>query len=341
MLKKYPVIGYYVKKIAGYVLTIWGALTVTFLLFRLIPTNPIESWVRSLEQQYSVGIEGGGDMAEYYMEQFGLTGSLWEQYWRYLYNVIIKRDLGPSFVNFPTPVQELLWRRLPWTMGLLTVSIIISWVTGLLIGAVAAWNRDTWAADALTNVSIALSQVPPYLIALFLVLFIGYQWGLLPTRGAWDAQYEIGFTWNFIRSVLTHSILPALSIIIVSLASWILSTRSLVVSNLGEDYLLYAEAKGLKPSKIMIGYALRNALLPQATGLALTLGTMMNGQLLIELTFVYPGLGELMSRAIQVFDYNTMMGIIILSVVAVMTASLVVDLLLPVLDPRVRTSISA
>jgi peptide/nickel transport system permease protein len=340
MLKKYPVIGYYVKKIFGYVLTIWGALTVTFLLFRLIPTNPIESWVRSLEQQYSVGIEGGENMAEFYMEQFGLTGSLWEQYWRYLYNVIIKRDLGPSFVNFPTPVQELLWRRLPWTLGLLTVSISISWVLGLLIGAIAAWNRDTWAADALTNVSIALSQVPPYLIALFLVLFLGYQWGLLPTRGAWDAQYEIGFTWDFIKSVISHSILPALSIIIVSLASWILSTRSLVVSNLGEDYLLYAEAKGLKPSNIMIGYALRNALLPQATGLALTLGTMMNGQLLIELTFVYPGLGELMSRAIQVFDYNTMMGIIILSVIAVMTASLVVDLLLPVLDPRVRTAIS-
>lgn len=341
MLKKYPVIGYYVKKIFGYVLTIWGALTVTFLLFRLIPTNPIESWVRSLEQTYSVSVEGGGEMAEYYMEQFGLTGSLWEQYWRYLYNVIIKRDLGPSFVNFPTPVQELLWQRLPWTLGLLTVSILISWVLGLLIGAVAAWNRDTRAADALTNVSIALSQVPPYLIALFLVLFLGYQWGLLPTRGAWDAQYEIGFTWDFIRSVLTHSVLPALSIIIVSLASWILSTRSLVVSNLGEDYLLYAEAKGLKPWKIMIGYALRNALLPQATGLALTLGTMMNGQLLIELTFVYPGLGELMSRAIQVFDYNTMMGIIILSVIAVMTASLLVDLLLPVLDPRVRTAISA
>ena len=340
MFKKYPVIAYYARKIVGYFLTIWGALTITFLLFRLMPADPVENWVRSLEQNYSVSIAEGADMAAYYREQFGLDGTLWEQYWRYLYNVVVKQDLGPSFVNFPTPVQDLLLQRLPWTLGLLSISIAISWVLGLLIGAVAAWNRDTWFSNALTNVSIALSQVPPYLVALFLVLFLGYQWQLLPTRGAWDAQYEIGFTWDFIRSVISHSILPALSVIIVSLASWILSTRSLVVSNLGEDYLLYAEAKGLKPSKIMIGYALRNALLPQATGLALTLGTMMNGQLLIELTFVYPGLGELMSRAITVFDFNTMMGIIILSVVSVMTASLVVDLLLPLIDPRVRTSIS-
>jgi peptide/nickel transport system permease protein len=340
MFKKYPVIAYYARKIVGYFLTIWGALTITFLLFRLMPADPVENWVRSLEQNYSVNIAGGANMAEYYREQFGLNGTLWEQYWRYLYNVVIKQDLGPSFINFPTPVQELLLQRLPWTLGLLSVSIAISWVLGLLIGAVAAWNRDTWFSNALTNISIALSQVPPYLVALFLVLFLGYQWKILPTRGAWDAQYQIGFTWDFIQSVLTHSILPALSIIIVSLAGWILSTRSLVVSNLGEDYLLYAEAKGLKPSKIMVGYALRNALLPQTTGLALTLGTMMNGQLLIELTFVYPGLGELMSRAITVFDFNTMMGIIILSVVSVMTASLIVDLLLPLIDPRVRTSMS-
>lgn len=340
MLQKYPIIGYYVKKLLGYVLTIWGTITITFFLFRLIPSNPVENWVRSLEQNYSVTVAGGEKMAEYYKEQFGLNGTIWEQYVRYLYNVIIKQDLGPSFVNFPTPVQDLLMQRLPWTLGLLSVSITISWIAGLLIGTVAAWYRDNWVSDLLTNGSIVLSQVPSYLIAIFLVLFLGYQWKLLPTRGAWDAQYEIGWTWDFIRSLLTHSILPALSIVIVSLSGWILSTRSLVINTLGEDYLLYADAKGLKPSKIMFTYALRNAILPQATGLALTLGAMMNGQLLIEMTFVYPGLGELMSRAISVFDFNTMMGIILLSVISVMTASLVVDLLLPVLDPRVRTAIT-
>lgn len=337
MFKRYPILAYYLRKIAVYLLTIWGALTITFFLFRLLPVDPVRTWLRNLEQQYSVQVKGGEEMADYYREQFGLDRSLPEQYVRWLYNTVVKRDLGPSFVNFPTPVTTLLARCLPWTVGLLGLSAVIAWVVGLLLGALAAWFRDTFFSSALTNLSISLSQVPPYLIALFLVLFLGYQWKLLPTRGAWDAQYAPGFNWDFIRSVISHGILPGLSIVIVSLAGWILSTRSLMVSILGEDYLLYAEAKGLKPVDIMRRYALRNALLPQATGLALTLGFVMSGQLLIEIFFVYPGVGDLMNRAIRLFDFNTVMGCIVLSVVSVMTASLLVDLLLPLIDPRVRT----
>jgi len=341
LLRKYPVLDYYFRKLFTYFITIFGALTITFFMFRLIPSDPIQNWVKSLEQQYSVSLEGGEQMVAAYREKFGLTGTLWEQYVRYMYNVIFKFDLGPSFIAFPTPVAVLMARAIPWTMALLSVSLALSWVLGLLIGSIAAWFRDSPISDAITNISIGLSQVPSYLIALFLVLFIGYQWKLLPTRGAFDAQYEIGWSWNFIKSVASHSLLPALAIVIVSLSSWILSTRSLVISNIGEEYLLYAEAKGLKPWDIMVKYALRNTLLPQATGLALTMGSMMNGQLLIENMFVYPGLGQVMGRAVAIFDYNTMMGIIILSVVSVMTASLLVDLLLPIIDPRVRTAISA
>jgi len=341
LLRKYPILSYYASKIFAYVLTIFGALTITFFMFRLIPSNPIQNWIKGLERTYSVSIEGGEAMVNSYKEKFGMTGTLWQQYTRYMYNVIFKGDLGPSFIAFPTPVEDLLLAAIPWTMGLLSVSIAISWVLGLLVGTVAAWFRDSSISNAITNVSIGLSQIPSYLIALFLVLFIGYQWKLLPTRGAFDGQYAIGWSWDFIKSVISHSFLPALAIVIVSLAGWILSTRSLVISNMGEDYLLYAEAKGLKPWDIMVKYALRNAMLPQATGLALTMGSMMSGQLLIENMFVYPGLGQVMGRAIAIFDYNAMMGIIILSVVSVMTASLLVDLLLPVIDPRVRTAIKA
>ncbi|MCU0520585.1 MAG: ABC transporter permease [Anaerolineae bacterium] len=341
LLRKYPVLGYYFNKVFTYFVTIFGALTITFFMFRLIPSNPIQNWVMSLERQYSVTIEGGDAMINRYKEQFGLTGTLWDQYVGYLRQLILKGDLGPSFIAFPTPVQDLMIAAIPWTIALLSVSIIISWSLGLLIGSTAAWFRDKSVSDIITNVSIGLSQVPSYLIALFLVLFLGYQWKLLPTRGAFDAQYQIGWNLDFIRSVIAHSFLPALAIVMVSLSGWILSTRSLVISNIGEDYLIYAEAKGLKPRKIMIGYALRNAMLPQATGLALTMGSMVSGQLLIESMFVYPGLGQVMSRAIAIFDYNTMMGIIILSVVSVMTASLIVDLLLPAIDPRIRTAIKA
>ena len=341
MLKKHPVLAYYLKKIVAYVFTIWGAFTITFLVFRLLPVNPIDTWIKSLERQYAAKVEGGAEMVNYYKEQFGLNGTLPEQYVRYVYNVIVKQDLGPSFINFPTSVQDLILQRLPWTIALLGTSVVLSWVLGLAIGLFAGWFRDSRLSGAITNISIVLSQIPPYLLAVFLVLFFGYQLKVLPYRGAWDAQYPIGFTWEFISSVLSHAILPAMSIVLVALAGWILSTRSLIITLLGEDYLTYAEAKGLKTGNIMRRYGMRNAMLPQATALALTLGAVMNGALLIEIMFVYPGIGELLSRSIQLFDFNTITGIILLSIVSVMTASLMVDLALPLIDPRIRTSIQA
>lgn len=340
MLKK--VLFYYARKVFLYFFTIWGAFTITFFLFHSLPTNPIDSWLAVLASQFAVTSDDGAELIAYYEELFGLNGTLWEQYTRWMYNVFVKRELGPSFVNFPDPVEELIAQRIPWTLGLLGVSITIAWLVGLLVGATAGWFRDSIVSEALTNISIALSQVPPYLIAVFLVLFLGYQWKLLPTRGAFDpGLYTKGWNWGFIQSVIRHSILPALALVIVSVSGWILSTRSLVVSILGEDFLLYAEAKGLKSRAIMGRYALRNVMLPQATGLALTLGSLMSGQLLIEIMFVYPGLGELTSLALALMDFNTLQGIILISIFTVMTASLIVDLLLPVLDPRIRTAMSA
>jgi peptide/nickel transport system permease protein len=341
MLKRHPLLRYYLGKIVTYFVTIWGAFTVAFFMFRLMPTNPVTAWISTLQRQYSVTMTNGPQMVEYYKEQFGLNGTIWDQYTHYLYNLIVKQNMGPSFINFPTPVQNLLMQRLPWTLGLLGVSVLTAWILGLLIGTAIAWLRNSRFSGFITNASITISQIPSYLIALILVLVLGYGFKLFPYRGAYDAQYPIGFTWNFIKSVVWHSFLPALSIIIVSLSGWILTTRSLIVSILGEDYLMYAEAKGLRPWDIMTHYALRNALLPQTMGLALTLGFMMSGQLLIEMLFVYPGIGELMMRAIQVFDFNTMMGVIILSIVSVMTCSLIVEMALPIIDPRIRKEIMA
>ena len=341
MLKRHPLVAYYLRKAVAYVFTIWGAFTITFFLFRLLPANPIDAWVKTLERQYSRQSASTASSAEYYREQFGLNGTLGEQYVRYLYQVFIKGDLGPSFINFPNKVQDLIAQRLPWTIALLGTSIILAWIIGLVIGLLSGWFRESRVSGTITNVSIALSQIPPYLIALFLVLILGYQLALLPTRGAWDAQYPIGLNLPFILSAMQHAILPATAIVTVSVAGWILSTRSLIITLLGEDYLVYAEAKGLKPWNIMRRYALRNAMLPQATGLALTLGAVMNGQLLIETLFVYPGLGDLMSRAIQYFDFNTMNGIILISILSVMTASLIIDLALPLIDPRIRSQIQS
>ena len=322
LLRKYPILGYYFNKLFTYFITIFGALTITFFMFRLIPTNPIQNWVKSLERQYSVTIEGGDAMINRYKEQFGLTGTLWEQYVRYMYQLIVKGDLGPSFIAFPTPVAGSDGESHPVDSG--AVECFDRYLLGVGIadrldgGMVPRFAGQRYYHQCLYRpiagpllpdraLSGPLHRLPVEVVA---------------DPGAFDGQYAIGWNWDFIKSVISHSILPALAIVMVSLSSWILSTRSLVISNIGEDYLLYAEAKGLKPWDIMVKYALRNTMLPQATGLALTMGAMMNGQLLIENMFVYPGLGQVMGRAIAIFDYNTMMGIIILSVVSVMTASL-------------------
>jgi peptide/nickel transport system permease protein len=340
MLKRYPFVSYILRKLLAYVLTIWAAFTITFFVFRSLPGDPVSAWAGALRRQYSVNVAGGGAMVDEYRRMFGLDKSISEQYVSWMYNALVLHRLGPSFINFPRPVEDLLAERLPWTIGLLGVSVALAWVLGLLAGTAAAWWRDSWGASVLANLSIMLSQIPPYLVAIVLVLLLAYQWHVLPARGAWDAQYVRGFNLPFILSVVQHAILPATSLVLVSVAGWILSTRSLVVNILGEDYLLYAEAKGLTNREVMLRYALRNALLPQATGLALSLGFIMGGQLLIETLFVYPGMGELLGRAIGSFDFNTIMGCIALSIVTVMTASLIIDLLLPLIDPRVRAALS-
>jgi peptide/nickel transport system permease protein len=340
MRRKHPLLWYYLSKIFTYIFTIWAAFTITFFVFRSIPGDPVTAWAGALQRRYAVNMANGDAVVQEYRKKFGLDKPVQQQYVDWMYNAVFKRQLGPSFVNFPRPVEELLAERLPWTIGLLTVSILLAWVLGLILGTLAGWRRGAWYSGGLTNISVILSQIPPYLVALVLVLVFGYWLKVLPAQGAWDAQYEKGFNLPFILSVLEHAILPAISLILVSMAGWVLSTRSLIVTILGEDYLLYGESKGLPEGELMFRYGLRNALLPQATGLALSLGFIMSGQLLIETIFLYPGMGELLARATGSFDFNTIMGCIMLSIVTVMTASLIVDLLLPVIDPRVRAMVA-
>src|SRR4051794_33228118 len=175
MRKRFPILSYYVRKVFAYVFTIWAAFTLTFFLFRSIPADPVSTWISALQRQYSVKVAGRGEMVKEYRRMFGLDKSIPEQYVDWMYNALILHRLGPSFVNFPRPVEDLLAERLPWTVGLLSVSILMAWVLGLLAGTVAAWRRGSWTSSALSNVSIMLSQVPPYLVALMLVLLLSYQ----------------------------------------------------------------------------------------------------------------------------------------------------------------------
>lgn len=332
----HPLAAYAIRRFGIYLLTLWGSLTVTFFFFHLIPGNPIASYIQSLRSRQIYNAGASQDMVKYYNQIFGLDGNLFQQYYHYMYQLVIKHDLGPSLLSFPTPSQDLIAQSLPWTIGLLGLATIMSWVLGLLLGALVGWKRDKRVAEWATNLSIALSHIPFYFIALILIFFLAYRLDWFPSTAAYNPDYDPGFNWDFISSVIQHGTLPALSIVIIGVCSWMLSTRMLLVTILGEDYLTFAEAKGLKPRKILTRYALRNCFLPQVTGLGITLGSIFNGNVLVEQLFAYPGIGNLFVQAIKQLDFNTVQGIVALAIFGVLTANLILDLLLPALDPRVK-----
>lgn len=327
---------YIVQRFVSYFLTIIGSVTIAFIFFRSMPGDPLQAYILSMQQTYSATFEGSAEMIAAYRREFGLEGNLFEQYINYMRNVLINRDLGPSILAFPTRAQDLIFRALPWTIGLFASGVMIAWLLGLLLGSIVGYFRGTKLDSFMTGIAIGLAQIPQYFIALLLLFIFAYTLAVLPARDAYNASLQPSLSFAFASSVLQHSILPGLSLVIVSLAAWMLRTRALIITILGEDYLTYAEAKGLKRSTIMSRYALRNALLPELTGLAFQLGAVLNGAFLVEWLFNYPGMGTLFVTAVSQLDYNVMQGIVIISIVAVLTAILIVDLILPFVDPRIR-----
>jgi peptide/nickel transport system permease protein len=328
---------YLVKRIGIYVLTIWGSFTVAFVFFHSVPGDPIAAYVQSMEQRYSYRVPDAEKVIEEYRKMMGLDGSIFHQYVQYLKNVFLRFDLGPSFMAFPTPASVYIMQALPWTIGLLGVATLVSWVLGFVFGGLIGWKRDALGSRLVTNLSLVLSRIPNYFMALALLFIFAYGLLWLPRRGAYDPAVTKELSWPFIQSVIRHATLPALSLVIISVSGWLLSTRSLVVTILGEDYLLYAKAKGLKDRRVLNKYVLRNAMLPQVTGLAMSLGFILSGAFLVEWVFVYPGMGTLFLNSISMLDYNTVQGIMLMSITLVLTATLFIDLFLPLVDPRVAS----
>lgn len=329
-------VAYVIRRVALYFLTLWGAFTLTFLFFRLIPGDPIQAFITSLQQAYVYNVEAGQEIIQHYRELFGLEGNLFQQYLHYMRQVLITHDLGPALLDFPTPAQVVILRSLPWTIGLLGLSALFSWAIGMLLGSLVGWRRGTRLSDWVTNFALAFSHVPYYLVALMLIFFLAYRLAWFPPTSAYDPSVEKAFTLEFIFSVIRHGTLPALSIVLIGVCNWMISTRMLIVTTLGEDYLTFADAKGLNPRHILVHYALRNCYLPQVTAFGISLGFIFNGNVLVEQLFKYPGVGNLLVQALGILDYNTIQGIVTLTIFAVLTANLIIDLLLPVLDPRVK-----
>jgi peptide/nickel transport system permease protein len=324
------------ERLIIFVATIVISVTIVFFTPRLVPGDPLGAV--SLKLAQVGGNLGGKALVEEYTRRFGLDKSPAEQYVAYL-RQLAQGDLGYSISVFPSTVGDLLKGAIPWTVGLLFVTTVISWTLGSIIGGVVGWTGGrSPLLQALVPVALVLYTIPYYILAIILVFSLAFLWPIFPLSGAYSVGRPVELTPAFILDVLYHAVLPALSIVLVSLGWWFLSMRSLIVSVKGEDYITWAEAKGLPTRRIFWAYAFRNALLPQATGLALSLGTIVGGALITETIFGYPGLGYLIFTSIKSLDFPVIQGGILMIILSVAVANLIIDLAYPLIDPRIRYS---
>ena len=266
---------------------------------------------------------------------YGLDGSLWTQYLNF-WKRVLTFDLGPSFTTFPTPVTTLIGNSIGWTVGLLSLSIVLAWVIGLVLGTLAGYFPDKWWSKAMENTLITIYPIPYYILAFILLMALTYYWPIFPLVGG--SRGLPAFSWQYLGSLVYYGFLPALSLIIGGVAFRFIISKALTSTERSSDYVKFAEMAALPKRKILFSYLIRNTLLPQVTDLGLSLGLIFEGALITEAVFGYPGLGSLLLGAINSADFNVIMGITLLSIVGIATASLLVDLSYPLLDPRVRYS---
>jgi peptide/nickel transport system permease protein len=328
---------YFATRLLSYLVVIYLGITIVFVVPRFTPVNAAEAMINQAFSQGSfLDPLAAVAMRDNLMESFGLKGTLLEQYAGFMSRAFTG-DFGPSFAVFPTPVSQLILEALPWTVGLLVVSSLLAWMLGNAVGLFAGYFETGAFWRILEGVAVAIYPVPYYILGLALILLVSYLFPMFPIGlGGVAIGIQPGLSWTFLVSAVQNALLPALSIVLVSYGWWFLSMKALASSLKREDHVVFAETMGLKRSTVLGQYVLRNAMLPQVTQLAMSLGTVFSGALLTEVLFAYPGLGSLLYTAAANGDYNLMVGIASLSVIAVATAGLLLDLFYPLLDPRVR-----
>jgi peptide/nickel transport system permease protein len=320
-------------RLVQWLVVIFVGVTITFLIPRLSPVNPIDQAIGRLTAFQNMSPEAVVALRESLTDLYGLEGTIFEQYFNF-WKRVLRGDLGPSFNAFPTPVTKMIASGLGWTVGLLVTTTIIAWVAGLLLGSLAGYFPNSWWAQALEKFLVTVYPIPYYILAFVLLLLLTYYLPIFPLVGG--AQGEPGFTWKYISSILRHGFLPSLSIVIGALAFRFIMAKTLASSEVSSDYVQYADLAALPKRKILFSYLIRNTMLPQVTDLGLSLGAIFEGALITEVVFNYPGIGYVLVNAINSADYNLIMGVVLLSVVGIATASLIVDLTYPLFDPRVR-----
>jgi peptide/nickel transport system permease protein len=322
---------YLARKITIYLLTFFVAVTIDWAIPRLMPGNPVDGLIARIQADPAASEQLHG----YFTESFELDQPLWKQYLNFWWG-LLHGDLGPSIAYVGSSVSELIWAALPYTLALLIPAIVLSYVAGNRVGAMAA--RRKVLDNTVLPLSYILTATPYVFLALLLAYFVAFQWALLPVSGAYDFSLQPSWTWEFGESFLSHWVLPFLSLFLVSFGGWAIGMRNLIIYELEADYANYLKSLGA-PNRLVRKYAYGNAVLPQMTGLALALGVVVGGALVTEIVFGYPGVGSLLLTAILNRDYFLIQGIFLFIVVGVLIANFVVDLLYVVVDPRTRTGL--
>ncbi|MFC7846299.1 ABC transporter permease [Streptomyces sp. NPDC001046] len=318
------------QRILFYAVTAWAAITINFLIPRLMPGDPLRALLTRFKGQLDTSAIASIEVL------FGIDEkrSLWQQYLDY-WGQLLRGDLGLSFTFFPTPVSEVISQSLPWTLVLVGVTTLLSFGLGTGLGIYTGWRRGSWM-DGLLPVTTFVSSIPYFWLGLIFIAVFAVKWPVFPAAGGYDNALVPAFDVPFVSSALYHGFLPALTIILSAVASWILGMRNMMVTVSSEDYVMVAQAKGLSERRVMFSYAARNAILPNISGFALSLGFVVGGTLLVEMVFSYPGIGFQLFQAVGARDYPLMQGVFLIITLSVLAANLLADLVYMLLDPRTR-----
>jgi peptide/nickel transport system permease protein len=328
---------YISQRFLQFLLIIFIANSLTFLLPRIIPGDPIQEAMQmkaAAAGRQNVDVQA---WVETYNEKFGLNQPLWKQY-LFFWRDLAQLDFGYSLLDYPATVMSKIKGAIPWTLGFMSVAIIFAFIVGTTLGALLAWPNTPRSIQGMVPVLMIISAIPFYLFSLALIWIFGVQLRILPTGGGHSPIIILRNDWTTLVDIFKHAILPALALILFGIGSWALSMRATMISVLGEDYITFAQAKGLPEGQIFLRYGVRNALLPQATGLAISFGLILGSGVLVESFFNYPGIGSLMFGAINSKDYFVINGTVSIMVLFAATALLLVDLIYPLIDPRIRYS---
>jgi len=321
---------YVLGRLGFYVLAGWAALTLNFFLPRLMPGDPATALFARFKGRLSPEAVGA------LRDAFGLTDApLWSQYLTYLGHVA-RGDLGISVAYFPAPVSQVIGGGLAWTVFLAGTAVVLSFAIGTLLGVAAAWWRGGWVDTVLPPLFAFLGAFPYFWLSMVMLYVLGFQLRLFPLGHAYGDDLTPGWNLAFLADVWRHAALPMGSIVLATLGGWMLGMRNAMITVLGSDHVALARAKGLAPSRVVLRYAARNALLPSVTGFGMAIGFVLGGSLLTEIVFSYPGQGYLLVQAVRNQDYPLMQGIFLVITLAVLGANWLVDLVYVWLDPRTR-----